>query len=201
MLTGDNSFNPQKRALEQSPPSTAQSQPPQPSQYPQQHQQQQQQPAAPPFQTSARTIYSGKLGSAFGSPAPSGNGSPAPPSLDGGGNETDGFSGGNMYYGQRTTGMGRTASGDSGMSQVTASHPQDQPRKRLRRGGPGGDDVSTSSSPSHCTSLGSPCFIVTDRRRRTWIFHCEPSKSTQRRSRRIRSFFCRFFSLWRQHWT
>lgn len=54
----------------------------------------------------------------------------------------DGFNGGgNMYYGQRTTGMGRTASGDSGMSQVTASHPQDQPRKRLRRGGPGGEDV------------------------------------------------------------
>lgn len=43
-----------------------------------------------------------------------------------------------MYYGQRTTGMGRTGSQDSAMSQATSTHPQDQPRKRLRRGGPGG---------------------------------------------------------------
>ncbi|GAA5823937.1 hypothetical protein JCM5353_007343 [Sporobolomyces roseus] len=149
---GDSSFNPAKRALEQSPPSTAQSQPPH---YPQQQQQQQpQQPASAPFQTSARTIYSGKLGSAFGSPAPSGNGSPAPPSLDGGGNEMDGFNGGgSMYYGQRTTGMGRTASGDSGMSQVTASHPQDQPRKRLRRGGPGGEDTGDEGPGSFTANL------------------------------------------------
>ncbi|GAA5909296.1 DNA-dependent ATPase FUN30 [Sporobolomyces salmoneus] len=142
---GETSNNPAKRALEHSPPSTsAQPLPFNP-----------QQPiAAPPFQTNnpaasngnnstatrgARTIYSGKLGSSFGSPAPtSGNGSPAPPSLDGGGNDTDGY--GNMFYGQRTTGMGRSGSQDSAMSQGVANHPQDQPRKRLRRGGPTGGD-------------------------------------------------------------
>ncbi|GAA5876652.1 hypothetical protein JCM16303_003615 [Sporobolomyces ruberrimus] len=129
---GENAYNPGKRALEHSPPSTSQQTLPPFNQH--------QPGVAPPFQTSngARTIYSGKLGSAFGSPAPSGTGSPAPPSLDGGGNEQDGFGGGSMYYGQRTTGMGRTGSQDSAMSQATSTHPQDQPRKRLRRGGPGG---------------------------------------------------------------
>ncbi|GAA5960200.1 hypothetical protein JCM3765_002505 [Sporobolomyces pararoseus] len=136
---GDSSFNPAKRALEHSPPQTS-------AQTPSFNPTQQPGPA-PPFQTNipnngssngARTIYSGKLGSAFGSPAPSGTGSPAPPSLDGAGTDTDGYGG--MYYGQRTTGMGRGDSQDSAMSQVTPSHPQDQPRKRLRRGGPGGGD-------------------------------------------------------------
>ncbi|GAA5935429.1 DNA-dependent ATPase FUN30 [Sporobolomyces koalae] len=148
---GDPSYNPAKRALEQSPASTSHQ-----LQNPAFNSPQQPQPGpAPSFQTnSSRTIYSGKLGSAFGSPAPSGTGSPAaPPSLDGGGNDTDGFGGGNMFYGQRTTGMGRSGSQESGLSQIAAGHPQDQPRKRLRRGGPGGDETGDEGPGSFTVNL------------------------------------------------
>ncbi|GAA6062362.1 hypothetical protein JCM10212_004208 [Sporobolomyces blumeae] len=141
-MTGEGSYNPAKRALEQSP--TGQAQPLQPSPFDQSN---------PGYQAGPRTIYSGKLASAFGSPAPSAD-SPAPPSLDGGGNEPEGFGngGGNAYYGARTTGMGRSESQEEGASQAGASlHPQDQPRKRLRRGGPAGGDDGAEEGPGSFT--------------------------------------------------
>ncbi|GAA5847405.1 hypothetical protein JCM9279_000465 [Rhodotorula babjevae] len=65
--------------------------------------------------------------------------------VDGGGNGQDDYAAGSLYEGARTTGMGRQASADSsttsgtpgGSSIMNPMTPQDQPRKRLRRGGAG----------------------------------------------------------------
>ncbi|GAA5844214.1 hypothetical protein JCM11251_006718 [Rhodosporidiobolus azoricus] len=134
---GDGSFNPGKRPLEHSPT-------------------QAQQPGSPfagagPFQQGgARTIYSNKL--SFGPPT---NG--AAPANGVGGIDQDSYGSG-MYAGERSTGMGRQASGD-GMAHVQGQHlmspmaPQDAPRKRLRRGGPGGDDTADEGPGSFSANL------------------------------------------------
>ena len=91
--------------------------------------------------SSNRTIYSHS--SAF----PPSNGAGAPGGVDGGGNGEDDYASGALYEGPRTTGMGRQASADSsatsgtpgGSGVMNPMAPQDQPRKRLRRGGPGGE--------------------------------------------------------------
>ncbi|GAA5906029.1 hypothetical protein JCM5296_005686 [Sporobolomyces johnsonii] len=138
---GNNSFNPAKRPLENSPPAPQ----------PQTSSSLFGQPNA--FQNS-RTIYSGKLGGAFGSPSPAAQTqTQASPSLDGGGNEQDNYSGGGMFYGQRTTGMGRPSSAEAQNGQPMQGHGQEQPRKRLRRGGPGGDEGGDEGPGSFTSNL------------------------------------------------
>ncbi|BGP41041.1 DNA-dependent ATPase fun30 [Rhodotorula kratochvilovae] len=90
----------------------------------------------------SRTIYSQPLAQ---SPFPPSNGNNSP-ALDGGGNGQDDYATGAIYQGQRTTGMGRQPSDESstvgtpgGNSVMNPMSPQDQPRKRLRRGGPAGE--------------------------------------------------------------
>ncbi|GAA5890666.1 hypothetical protein JCM6882_000617 [Rhodosporidiobolus microsporus] len=129
---GDGSFNPAKRPLEHSP--TQAQQPGSPFAG-----------AGPLQQPGARTIYSNKLG--FGTPT---NGA-APAN----GGDQDSYASG-MYAGERTTGMGRQLSGGS-MAQQEQQHsmnpmmPQDAPRKRLRRGGPSGED-GTDEGPGSFTA-------------------------------------------------
>ncbi|GAA6005929.1 hypothetical protein JCM10207_007278 [Rhodosporidiobolus poonsookiae] len=132
--SGDAYANPGKRPLEHSPT-------------------QAQQPGTSLFASGngARTIYSnGK--SAFGTPTPGGYE---------GGVEQDHYAQGAVYAGPRTTGMGRQASGNgadafqSQQSVMTPMSPHDMPRKRLRRGGPGGDDATDEGPGSFTSGLQS----------------------------------------------
>lgn len=90
-----------------------------------------------------------------------------PPGMQGGGgNDQDSYAAAGLYSGPRTTGMGKQPSTDSNGTSNGAMapiSPQEPQRKRLRRGGPSGDEVSSpllrlrgsrahGRSPSHVTS-------------------------------------------------
>ncbi|GAA5859842.1 hypothetical protein JCM8547_004353 [Rhodosporidiobolus lusitaniae] len=139
---GDGGFNnPQKRPLEHSP--TQAQQPGTSSLFTNSN------PPYPQQQQGARTIYSNKPGGAFGAPL---NGST--PAADGFGGGQDDFANG-LYAGQRTTGMGRQPSNGGSptlMQGANPMSPQDQPRKRLRRGGPNPADEGGEEGPGSFTT-------------------------------------------------
>ncbi|GAA6043770.1 hypothetical protein JCM8097_006665 [Rhodosporidiobolus ruineniae] len=105
-------------------------------------------------QPGARTIYSNKpQGFANGGGAMDGGAAGAGTS----GQDDYAAVGGQMFAGQRATGMGRQASSEGQMMQQSMNPmtPQDAPRKRLRRGGPVGDDGAEEGPGSFTAGLQS----------------------------------------------
>ncbi|GAA5955934.1 hypothetical protein JCM10213_000072, partial [Rhodosporidiobolus nylandii] len=109
-------------------------------------------------QPGARTIYSNSKALGFGGPGAAANGALA----GAGAGDQDSYGQG-LYQGERTTGMGRQASqqdvgggmGAQQQQEMQGGNGMDQPRKRLRRGGPSNEDGADEGPGSFTSGLQS----------------------------------------------